>query len=229
MSAEHVLVVDDEPDILSILVYHLSREGFRVSTAVRGDRVLDAASENPPDLIILDLMLPGLDGLEVLSALRASEATAAIPVILLTAKGAETERIRGLEIGADDYITKPFSPREVVLRTRAVLRRVRAEAVAPGRRLRAGPLELDQDAHLAFVEGTEIDLAPLEYRLLETLLERRGRVQSRRQLLEAAWETHADLETRTVDVHVARLRSKLGRAGGMIETVRGVGYRLRTM
>ena len=228
MTGEHALVVDDEPDILSILVYHLSREGFRVSTAVRGDRVLDSAVESAPDLIILDLMLPGRNGLEVLAELRANEETSAIPVILLTAKGEETERIRGLETGADDYITKPFSPREVVLRARAVLRRVRAEAVAPGRRLRAGQIELDQQAHLAYVNGVEIDLAPLEYRLLETLLERRGRVQTRRQLLEAAWETTARIETRTVDMHVARLRSKLGEAGRMIETVRGLGYRVRT-
>ncbi len=228
MSGEHVLVVDDEPDILSILVYHFSREGYRVSTSVRGDRALRAAEEHSPDLVILDLMLPGMDGLEVLRSLRVSEKTAGIPVILLTAKDAEPERIRGLELGADDYITKPFSPREVVLRAQAVLRRVRAEALASSRRLRAGPIELDLEAHQASVSGVKIDLAPLEYRVLETLLERRGRVQTRRQLLQAAWDTSARIETRTVDMHVARLRSKLGEAGAMIETVRGIGYRLRT-
>lgn len=227
MNGEHVLVVDDEPDILSILVYHLSRDGYRVSTAVSGDRALEAILNQTPDLVILDLMLPGLDGLEVLRALRANEKTAGTPVILLTAKGAEEERIHGFEIGADDYITKPFSPREVVLRARALLRRAQAESLAPSRKLRAGTIEVDQQAHLVSVNGREVDLAPLEFRLLETLLERRGRVQSRRQLLEAAWDTNAHIETRTVDMHVARLRSKLQEASGMIETVRGVGYRLR--
>ena len=146
-------------------------------------------------------MLPGMGGFEALHSPRGSEKTAEIPVILLTAKDAEQERIRGLELGADDYITKPFSPREVVLRAQAVLRRVRAEALASSRRLKAGPIELDLEAHRAFASGVEIDLAPLEYRVLETLLERRGRVQTRR---------------------------KLGEAGAMIETVRGIGYRLRT-
>ncbi|MGD8817943.1 MAG: response regulator transcription factor [Acidobacteriota bacterium] len=227
MAEERILVVDDEPDILSILVYQLSREGFRVSTAVTGQAALTTAVEERPDLVILDLMLPGIDGYEVLQRLRQNERTRTIPVILLTAREEEEERIRGFEHGADDYVTKPFSARELVYRVRALLRRAHAEPVTPSRALRVGPVELDRDAHRAYTSGEEMDLTPLEYRLLEVFLERRGRVQSRRQLLQAAWNTNAQIETRTVDMHVARLRSKLGEAGDLLETVRGVGYRFR--
>ncbi len=227
MAEARILVVDDEPDILRVLVYHLSREGYRVSTAVNGPGALSAAERELPELIVLDLMLPGMDGYEVLTALRGQERTAQIPVILLTARRDEDERIRGFEVGADDYITKPFSARELVLRVEALLRRVAAEPVVPSRRISVGPVELDREARRAFSGGKEMDLTHLEYRLLEVLLERRGRVQSRRQLLQAAWETNADIETRTVDMHVARLRSKLGEAGSLIETVRSVGYRFR--
>lgn len=229
MADERILVVDDEPDILSVLVYHLSREGYRVSTAVSGRGAISAAAEELPDLIILDLMLPGMDGYQVLEALREKERTGGIPVILLTARREEEERVRGFEVGADDYITKPFSARELVLRVAAVLRRARAEPHAPGRRLRVGPVEVDREAHRVFSGGEEVDLTPLEHRLLEVLLERRGRVQSRRQLLQAAWDTTVESETRTVDMHVARLRSKLGPAGDLIETVRGLGYRFRAV
>lgn len=220
-----VLVVDDEPDILSILVYQLSREGFRVSTAVNGQSAIATAVEERPDIVILDLMLPGIDGYEVLARLRQNERTASIPVILLSARREEGERIRGFEIGADDYVTKPFSPRELIFRVRALLRRTHAAPVEQDRRLRIGLVELDREAHRAFADGEEIDLTPLEYRLLEVFMERRGRVQTRRQLLQTAWQTNAQIETRTVDMHVARLRSKLGDAGEMLETVRGVGYR----
>lgn len=220
-----VLVVDDEPDILSILVYQLSREGFRVSTAVNGQSAIATAVEERPDIVILDLMLPGIDGYEVLARLRQNERTASIPVILLSARREEEERIRGFEIGADDYVTKPFSPRELIFRVRALLRRTHAAPVEQDRRLRIGLVELDREAHRAFADGEEIDLTPLEYRLLEVFMERRGRVQTRRQLLQTAWQTNAQIETRTVDMHVARLRSKLGDAGEMLETVRGVGYR----
>jgi len=223
-----VLVVDDEPDILSILVYQFSREGFRVSTAVNGQSAISTAAEERPDIVILDLMLPGIDGYEVLARLRQNERTASIPVILLTARREEEERIRGFEIGADDYVTKPFSPRELILRVEALLRRSHAEPVAHSRTLKLGPVELDREAHRAFSGGEEVDLTPIEYRLLEVFLERRGRVQSRRQLLQTAWETNAQIETRTVDMHVARLRSKLGDAGEMLETVRGIGYRFRS-
>lgn len=221
-------MVDDEPDILGLVSYQLSREGFRVSTAVDGRAAVDAAAAEMPDLIVLDLMLPGMDGYEVLRILRDNPRTGRIPVILLTARDEDEQRIRGLELGADDYVTKPFNSKELALRVQAVLRRTRAEPVVSRRVLRVGPLEVDRDALVASLEGDELDLTLLEYRLLETLLERRGRVQSRKQLLEAAWDTNAQIETRTVDMHVARLRAKLGGAGEMIETVRGVGYRLRS-
>jgi len=223
---ERILIVDDEPDILGLLVYHLSREGYRVSTAVDGPAAITAAIENPPDVLLLDLMLPTLDGYEVLQTLRSNPRTARTPVLLLTARGEEEERLRGFECGADDYVTKPFSPKEVVLRVRALLRRAGEEPVARSRRLVVGAVEIDLDAHRAFADGREMELTALEYELLRVLVARRGRVQSRTQLLQAVWETNARIETRTVDVHVARLRAKLGEAGHMIETVRGVGYRL---
>ncbi len=229
MPEERILVVDDEPDILSVLVYHLSREGYRVSTAVNGPKALHAAESDGPDLIILDLMLPDMDGYQVLRELRNNEKTEHIPVILLTARREEEERVRGFEVGADDYITKPFSGRELILRVQAVLRRVQAEPRGPSRRLVIGPVELDREAHRAFADGEEMTLTPMEYRLLEVLLERRGRVQSRRQLLQAVWDTTADIETRTVDMHVARLRAKMGEAGELLETVRGIGYRFRAV
>ena len=229
MPDAQILVVDDEPDILSVLVYHLSREGYRVTTAVNGPGALTTANAERPDLIILDLMLPGMDGYEVLQRLRSQQRTEAIPVILLTARREEEERVRGFEVGADDYITKPFSARELTLRVEALLRRSKAEPVSASRRISAGPVELDREAHRAFSEGVEVDLTPLEYRLLEVLLERRGRVQSRRQLLQAAWERNAGIGTRTVDMHVARLRTKLGGAANLIETVRGIGYRFRAL
>ena len=226
MADERILVVDDEPDILSILVYQLSREGYRVSTAVTGRSAVDTAIAELPDLVVLDLMLPELDGYDVLAQLRQHETTSAIPVILLTARTEEEERLRGFETGADDYVTKPFSPRELVARVKALLRRSQAAPVEATNRLRHGPIEMDRDAHRVYSHGGEVELTRIEYRLLEVFMERRGRVQSRRQLLQAAWDTNARIETRTVDMHVARLRSKLGDAGGYIETVRGVGYRL---
>ncbi|HKK28511.1 MAG TPA: response regulator transcription factor [Gemmatimonadota bacterium] len=229
MSGERILVVDDEPDILSLLVYQLSREGYRISTAVDGPSAVSTAIDDRPDLVVLDLMLPGMDGYQVLRTLREDERTSEIPVLLLTARREEEDRIHGFEKGADDYVTKPFSPREVVLRVGALLRRARAEPVDPHRRLRLGEVVLDRDAHRAFVGEEEMDLTQLEFRLLEVLMERRGRAQSRRQLLQAAWDTNARIETRTVDMHVARLRSKMGPAGDLIETVRGVGYRFRAV
>jgi len=227
MSGERILVVDDEPDILSLLVYQLSREDYRISTAVDGRSAVSTALEDRPDLIVLDLMLPGMDGYQVLRTLREDERTSEIPVLLLTARREEEDRIHGFEKGADDYVTKPFSPRELVLRVGALLRRAKAEPLDAHRRISLGGVVLDRDAHRAFVDEQEIELTPLEFRLLEVLIDRRGRAQSRRQLLQAVWDTNAAIETRTVDMHVARLRSKLGPAGDLIETVRGVGYRFR--
>lgn len=220
-----ILVVDDEPDILSVLVYHLSREGYQVTTAVNGPAALKAAAADRPDLIILDLMLPGMHGYEVLAKLRSDERLGSIPVILLTALVEEEERVKGFEVGADDYIAKPFSARELGLRVEAVLRRSKADPVSVNRRLSVGPIAIEREAHRVFVNDEEIELTPLEYRLLETLIERRGRVQNRRQLLQAVWDTNAAIETRTVDMHVGRLRMKLGVAASLVETVRGVGYR----
>jgi two-component system phosphate regulon response regulator PhoB len=221
-----ILVVEDERDIAALVGYHLTKEGYRVRTAGSGPEALEAMVRDRPDLIVLDLMLPGLSGFDLLGELRSRPEIAETPVIVLTARRDEIDRIKGLELGADDYVTKPFSPQELVLRVAAVLRRVRAPAVVGSSRvLRGGPIMLDLNAMRVEVDGAEIQLTPTEYRLLATLLERRGRVQSRRQLLQAAWDVHAQIETRTVDMHVQRLRTKLGPAGDLIETVRGFGYR----
>ena len=223
---ERILVVDDEPDIVALVVYHLAKEGYRVSSASNGTDALSAARRERPALIVLDLMLPGLSGFEVLEQLRADESTAGIAVLMLTARKEEPDRIKGLSLGADDYLTKPFSPQELVLRVKAILRRSAAAPVT-GELLTIGALTIDRAAHKVRVDGHEVELTPTEYKLLLLLAERRGRVQGRAQLLEAVWEAAPDIQTRTVDMHVQRLRAKLDRAGGLIETVRGFGYRLR--
>jgi len=230
MASAHILVVDDEPDISALVAYHLARESYRVRTAASGPEAIRAAELEPPDLVVLDLMLPGMSGLQVLEELRRRPETAEIPVILLTARREEEDRIAGLRLGADDYVAKPFSPQELILRVGAVLRRVQQ---APpegkgGKVVRVGPFAVDTGAARARVDGAELDLTPTEYRLLLTLMERRGRVQSRRQLLEAVWEVTANIATRTVDMHVQRLRNKVGEHVDWIETVRGFGYRFRT-
>lgn len=229
MSA-HILVVDDEPDISALVAYHLARESYRVRTAADGTEAIRAVEAERPDLVVLDLMLPGMSGLEVLGELRSRGETQDLPVILLTARREEQDRIEGLTLGADDYISKPFSPQELVLRVGAVLRRVRQPPPAPGggRVVRVGPFTVDTGASQAEVGGRTLDLTPTEYKLLLVLAERRGRVQSRRQLLEAVWEVTANITTRTVDMHVQRLRNKLGDEAEWIETVRGFGYRFRT-
>ena len=228
-TSARVLVVEDERDIAALVAYHLTREGYRVSTAASGDEALHAANADRPDIVVLDLMLPGLSGYDVLQELRRAPGMELLPVIFLTARREEADRIRGLELGADDYITKPFSPHELVLRVGNVLRRVRAPAQAgAARTLRAGPLDVDLDAKRVTAGGKPVTLTPTEYRLLTALMERRGRVQTRKQLLQAAWDIHVDIETRTVDMHVQRLRNKLGAAGDLIETARGFGYRFRT-
>jgi two-component system phosphate regulon response regulator PhoB len=222
-----VLVVDDEPDITALVAYHLAKEGYRVSTAASGPEALKAVTEQRPDLVVLDLMLPGQSGYEVLEALRRKEDTRDIGVVVLTARREEGDRIKGLTLGADDYLVKPFSPRELVLRVGAVLRRLASPAVASGAVLVAGPVVIDRAQHRVTVEGREVSLTATEFNLLVTLAERRGRVQSRSQLLQTVWQANPSIETRTVDMHVQRLRAKLGSAGRMIETVRGFGYRFR--
>jgi two-component system phosphate regulon response regulator PhoB len=220
-----VLVVDDEPDITALVAYHLAKAGYRVSTAGNGSEALRAAREERPDIVILDLMLPGASGYEVLEELRRMDDTREVGVILLTSRREEADRIKGLSLGADDYLTKPFSPAELALRVGAVLRRLSAPAVAAGSTITAGPISIDRSAHRVTLDGQELLLTATEYRLLVTLLERRGRVQSRPQLLESVWDAQPDIQTRTVDMHVQRLRTKLGSEGHMIETVRGFGYR----
>lgn len=224
-----ILVVDDEPDISALVAYQLARESYRVRTVASGPEALEAIERETPDLVVLDLMLPGMSGLEVLAEIRRREELQSLPVILLTARREEDDRITGLRLGADDYVAKPFSPQELVLRVGAVLRRVQQEPPIPpeGRVLKVGPFTLHTGAARAEVNGRDLQLTPTEFRLLETLMERRGRVQSRRQLLESAWGVTANITTRTVDMHVQRLRSKSGEAAGWIETVRGFGYRFR--
>ncbi len=228
--SEHILVVDDEPDISALVAYHLAREGYRVRTATTGTEGLEAIELERPDLVVLDLMLPEMSGLELLQELRSRPELEALPVILLTARKEESDRVAGLRLGADDYVSKPFSPQELVLRVGAVLRRVQQPppAAGQGRLLRAGPIAIDTGAAQAEVAGRALNLTPTEYRLLVTLVERRGRVQSRRQLLEAVWDTTADITTRTVDMHVQRLRGKLEGAADWLETIRGFGYRFRS-
>jgi two-component system, OmpR family, phosphate regulon response regulator PhoB len=228
MSA-YVLVVEDEPDIAALVAYHLARESYRVRTATDGAEALRLIEQERPDLVVLDLMLPSVSGFDVLRALRTRPDFEALPIILLTARKEEKDRIEGLSLGADDYVAKPFSPQELVLRVAAVLRRARQQPVTQsgGRFLRVGPVSVDMGATIARVEGQPLDLTPLEYRLLTTLMERRGRVQDRRQLLAAVWDTTANITTRTVDMHVQRLRRKLGPAADWLETVRGFGYRFR--
>ena len=225
----HILVVDDEPDISALVAYHLARDSYRVRTAADGSEALRAVESELPDLMVLDLMLPGMSGIDVLGELRQRPETRDLPVILLTARKEEQDRVEGLRLGADDYIAKPFSPQEVVLRVAAVLRRVQQSppTAKGGKIVRVGPFVVDVGAARAEVSGRLLDLTPTEFRLLTTLMERRGRVQSRRQLLEAAWDVTADVATRTVDMHVQRLRAKLESAGDWVETVRGFGYRFR--
>jgi two-component system phosphate regulon response regulator PhoB len=224
---ERILVVDDEQDIVALVAYHLVKGGYRVSTAANGTDAIRLARQELPSIIVLDLMLPGISGLEVLQQLRGDELTRDVPVLLLTARREERDRIQGLTLGADDYLTKPFSPEELVLRVRNILRRVAQSQLGAADMLTVGPISIDRSAHRVMVDGRELDLTPTEYRLLLTLVERRGRVQGRRHLLQTVWEAAPDIQTRTVDMHVQRLRTKLGEAGELIETVRGFGYRLR--
>ncbi|HET9133957.1 MAG TPA: response regulator [Gemmatimonadales bacterium] len=227
--SHRVLVVDDEPDITALVAYHLAKAGYRVSTASNGPDALKAAREERPDVVVLDLMLPGLSGYDVLAELRKRDETRDVGVIMLTARGEEPDRIKGFSLGADDYLSKPFSPAELTMRVQAILRRLAAPAVAAGSMLLAGPLAIDRSAHRVTLEGQELSLTATEYKLLVTLLERRGRVQSRPQLLETVWDAQPDIQTRTVDMHVQRLRTKLGPLGDQIETVRGFGYRFKAI
>jgi len=225
--SQRILVVDDEPDITGLVAYHLAKAGYRVTTAANGAEALKSARQERPDLVVLDLMLPGVSGYDVLAELRRRQETRDVGVILLTARKDEPDRIKGLSLGADDYLAKPFSPQELVLRVGAVLRRLAAPGVPAGGTITAGPVTVDTNAHRVTVDGRDITLTATEFKLLRTFMEREGRVQSRTQLLQAVWQAQPDIQTRTVDMHVQRLRAKLGAAGAYIDTVRGVGYRFR--
>lgn len=225
---DRVLVVDDEPEIVALVAYHLAKAGYRVLTAAAGQDAIDLARRERPALIVLDLMLPGMSGFDVLEVLRADDTMRDVAVLMLTARREEVDRIRGLSLGADDYLTKPFSPQELVLRVGAILRRVSQPQTMSADVLAVGALKIDRAALTVHVDEQLIDLTPTEYKLLLTLVERRGRVQGRGHLLESVWDAAPDIQTRTVDMHVQRLRSKLGPAGDLIETVRGFGYRMRS-
>lgn len=226
MARERILLIEDEPDIAEVLQYNLEKEGFRVEVAHRGDAGLEAVRRESPDLVLLDLMLPGLDGLEMTRLLKRDPVTSRLPIVMLTARSEEVDRIVGLELGADDYISKPFSPREVVLRVKAVLRRSQHEELSSDL-LHLGGVELDVSGHQLRVRGKEVPLTATEFRLLRLLMERNGRVQTRGQLLSDVWGYAEDIDSRTVDTHIRRLRRKLGHEADRIETVIGVGYRLR--
>ncbi|HYV17929.1 MAG TPA: response regulator [Verrucomicrobiae bacterium] len=223
--SQTILVVDDEKDIVDLMRYNLVQAGFRVVSASDGQQALDLARRERPDLVVLDLMLPTLPGTEVARLLRQEEKTRSIPIVMLTARGSEVDRVVGFELGADDYVVKPFSPRELVLRVQAILRRdVRDEGEE---KITFDPLVIDLAAHVVRLKGREVGLTATEFKLLHRLARRPGRAFSRDQLLSDVWGYSGDLETRTVDTHMKRLRAKLGIVGSWIETVRGHGYRFR--
>ena len=226
-SRKTILVIEDEKDVIDLLAMTLRKsDGFNISTAADGTAGVEKARTERPDFIILDLMLPRISGLEVCRMLRTDPATRHIPILMLTAKAEEIDRVVGLEFGADDYVTKPFSPREVALRIRAILRRS-ATSEQSSERLTAGSIIIDPVRHHVSVNGKQVHLTSLEFKLLRTLMQRRGRVQDRDRLLNEVWGYESVIDTRTVDTHVRRLREKLGKSGDVIETVRGFGYRVR--
>lgn len=226
MSKETILVVEDDEDIRDLLKFTLSSAGYAVIEAGDGGEALSRARRGKPDLILLDLMLPGMDGFEICRELKKAPETAQTSVIMLTARGEEVDRIVGLELGADDYVVKPFSPREILLRIKNILRRGKSES--DGRKLwRLGGLSVDMDAHRAEIDGEELQLTATEFKLLAELIRSQGRVQTRDQLLNTVWGYEFDGYARTVDTHVRRLRQKLGDYADIVETVRGVGYRFK--
>src|SRR5271169_5035800 len=221
---QRILVVDDEPEAVELIEFNLKQTGYTVSTAGDGAEALKKARSQTPDLIVLDVMLPEMDGFEICKSLRLDTATAKIPIIMLTAKAAEIDRVLGLELGADDYLTKPFSPRELLLRIKKILSRG-ATVEKPRDQMRFGDLLIDLPRHVASWKGKTIELTATEFKLLVVLAQRAGRVQSRDQLLRDVWEYDTVIDTRTVDTHMRRLREKLGHASKHLDTVRGVGYR----
>lgn len=227
MMKKNILVVEDERDILELLEFHLRQEGFETIKCDRGDKAIDLVQANQPDLIILDIMLPGEAGTEICKQLKQQDDTRHIPIIMLTARGEEIDRVVGFELGADDYVTKPFSPRELILRVKAILKRISAAGDEKKEVIHSNGMTIDVPKHQVFINDEPVDLTATEFKLLLTLVERKGRVQTREMLLETVWGYDYPGFTRTVDTHIRRLRSKLGQWGDRIETVRGVGYRIR--
>jgi len=227
MSKSTVLVIDDEKDLLELVEYNLRKEHLEVQTASDGQTGLELAFKHRPSLVILDLMMPGIGGMDVCRQLRADSRTSTVPIIMLTARAAETDRIVGLEVGADDYVTKPFSPRELVARVRAVLRRSSGPTVAGGAVIRRGQLVIDPVRREVVYKGTSISLTATEFRILEYLASRPGHVLSRDQIINTALGPDAAVTDRTIDVHMTSLRRKMGDGAGLIETVRGFGYKFR--
>jgi len=225
MAGQLILVVEDERDILDLVQFNLREAGFDTLAAQDGEQALDVVRRRVPDLVLLDLMLPGVPGTEVCRQLKSSSRTRHVPVIMLTARAEEVDRVVGFELGADDFVSKPFSMRELVLRVRAVLRRG-LHGESDVLQDRVGPLRIDPEAHRAFVHREEVALTALEFKLLTTFMSRVGRLQTRAALLRDVWNLSGDLQTRTVDTHVKRLREKLGAGRDLIETVRGSGYRM---
>jgi two-component system phosphate regulon response regulator PhoB len=221
-----ILVVDDESDVTELLAYNLKAKGFAVETLNNPSGSIGLARSFLPDLVILDVMMPDLSGLQICQMLRADPKLNQVPVIFLTAKAEEADRIQGLETGADDYICKPFSTKELLLRVQTILRRVVEPAPEGPKRLQVGQIVIETERHEATVQGEPVELTATEFKLLRLLMERRGRVQTREHLLINVWNYETEIETRTVDTHVRRLREKLGREADWIETIRGVGYRM---
>ena len=220
-----IYIVEDEPDIRETLAYNLSQEGFKVSEFSDAESCLDKIQKKKPDLLILDLMLPGMSGLDLCKQIRTDKSLQNLAIIMLTAKGEEVDRIIGFELGADDYVTKPFSVRELILRVKVILKK-QTDTTENNELVEFGPIKLNPDAHEVLINDDEIILTALEFKLLKHLIQRRGRVQTRDQLLGDVWGYSSEITTRTVDTHIKRLREKLGTVGDYIQTVRGVGYRL---
>ena len=220
-----ILIIEDENDLAELVAFNLEKEGYRSLIAPDGPSGLEAARHNSPDLILLDLMLPGMSGMEICKVLKSNEKTARIPIVMLTAKGEEIDRVVGFEVGADDYVIKPFSPRELLLRVKAVLRRA-GSGESVSKIIKVSTISIDTDRHIVTVDGNEVILTTTEFKLLFNLAERLGRVQSRDRLLKDVWGFNHMGDTRTVDTHITRLRSKLGEAGEMIKTIRGFGYKM---
>ena len=224
LSDPKILVIEDEPSQVEILRFNLTRQGFSVMVAMDGEDGLNAARDDPPDLILLDWMLPNMPGVEVCRQLRRNKATCEIPIIMLTARSEERDKVRGLDVGADDFVTKPYSVKELIARVRAALRRPAARVF--DNKLTGGPVEVDLEKHMVSCDNKAVSLSAVEFRLLVTLMQSPERVFSREQLLDMVWGISADVETRTVDVHIGRLRRALSREGkpGLVRTVRGFGY-----